>query len=141
MWCPSCGAEYRPGTSYCPDCRVALVIEPPVIEPGADEGDLVELGSWPRLTAQILRRRLESADIAVMAEWSGRGPAAIGTLVVPADRAEFAAAVVNEIDVDDEVPDTSPLAYLARIEEHLGAAAGLLEELRTRLDESPGPAA
>ena len=54
---------------------------------------------------------------------------------MPEDQAEFAAAVVNEIDVDDEVADDSPHAYVARIEEHLSAAAGLLDELRTRLDD------
>ena len=97
-------------------------------------GDLVELGEWPRLTAQILRRRLETAGISVLVEWSGPGAEAIGTLVVPEAQAEFADAVVNEIDVDDEVPDTSAIAYVTRIEEHLAAAAALLDELRTRLE-------
>ena len=42
---------------------------------------------------------------------------------------------MNEIDVDDEVADNSPHAYVARIEEHLSAAAGLLAELRAQLDD------
>jgi hypothetical protein len=100
--------------------------------------DLVELGVWPRLAAQILRARLETAGIAVMARWSGSGTAMTGALAVPASDAEFARAVVTEIEVDDEVPDTSPYAYVARIEEHLAAAGELLEELRTRLDEQGG---
>ena len=54
---------------------------------------------------------------------------------MPEDRAEFGAAVVNEIDVDDEVADNSPHAYVARVEEHLSAAAGLLAELRSQLDQ------
>ena len=33
--------------------------------------DLVEIGEWPRLAAQILRARLETAGITVMARWSG----------------------------------------------------------------------
>jgi hypothetical protein len=107
-------------------------------DPGDDEESLVELGEWPKLQAQILRRRLESAGIPVMIEWSGTTAEATGILVVPEEHGDFAWAVVNEIDVDDEVPDTSPHAYLARIEEHLAAAAGLLEELRTRLDELEG---
>jgi len=138
LWCPSCGAEYVAGSTRCATCRVALVAEPPSDlddDEGADEGDLVELGEWPRLTAQILRRRLETAGIPVLAEWSGTAGDATGTLLVPEPHAEFAAAVVNEIDVDDEVPDTSPFAYLTRVEEHLAAAAGLLDELRTRLDD------
>jgi hypothetical protein len=93
---------------------------------------LVELGAWPRLTAQILRARLETAGIDVLAAWSDAGGP--GTLSVPAGDAEFARAVVHEIDVDDEVPDTSPYAYVTRIEEHLAAVAELLEELRSRLD-------
>jgi hypothetical protein len=102
--------------------------------------ELIELGEWPRLDAQILRHRLETAAIAVMVRWSGDGIRARGTLVVPAAQAEFARAVVTEIDVDDEVPDTSPIAYVTRIEEHLGAVAGLLEELRGRLDDLPDTA-
>jgi hypothetical protein len=137
VWCPSCGAEYVAGSTSCSDCRVALVADRPTRvagdgAPGA--GDLVELGEWPRLSAQILRRRLETAGISVLVEWSGPGADAIGTLVVPEAQADFAEAVVNEIDVDDEVPDSSPIAYVTRIEEHLAAAAALLDELRTRLD-------
>jgi len=103
----------------------------------ADDGTLVELGRWPRLEAQILRHRLETADIPVMVRWSGDGTRASGELLVPAHQAAFARAVVTEIEVDDEVPDTSPLAYVARIEEHLAAVAGLLDELRTRIDQLP----
>jgi hypothetical protein len=97
---------------------------------------LVELGHWPRLEAQVMRHRLETVDIPVMVRWSGDGSRAGGTLLVPSVQAEFARAVVTELEVDDEVPDTSPIAYIARIEEHLAAVAGLLEELRTRVDNS-----
>ena len=138
VWCPSCGAEYRPDVSQCPDCRVALVPEQPVFLD--DDSGLVELGEWPRIQAQVLRRRLETAGVSVMIEWSGPASDATGILLVPEDQGEFGAAVVNEIDVDDEVADNSPHAYVVRIEEHLSAAAGLLAELRTQLDslESDG---
>jgi hypothetical protein len=156
VWCPSCGAEYVAGSRYCSDCRVELVTEPANVPRGArvtsgrgsgfesnndfddDEDDeseeLVELGEYPRLQAQILRRRLESAGISVLVEWTGPSPDATGTILVPDAQAEFANAVVNEIDVEDEVPDTSPEAYIIRIEEHLAAIGSLVEELRTRLD-------
>jgi hypothetical protein len=97
---------------------------------------LVELGHWPRLEAQVLRHRLETADVPVMVRWSGDGSRAGGTLLVPSAQAEFARAVVTELEVDDEVPDTSPIAYIARIEEHLAAVAGLLAELQTRVDDT-----
>jgi hypothetical protein len=141
LWCPSCGAEYRVGATQCADCRVALVSEPPadlddeLDELDGDGSELAELGEWPKLQAQVLRRRLETAGVPVMIEWSGAAEDRRGTLLVPDEQSEFAAAVVNEIDVDDEVADDSPHAYVARIEEHLAATAGLLEELRTRLDE------
>lgn len=141
VWCPSCGAEYTVGSRYCSDCRIALVSEPPADDrPGEDDegSDLVEMGDYPRLAAQILRRRLESAGISVMVEWTGTGPDATGTILVPDAQAEFAEAVINEIEVDDEVPDTSPEAYMTRIEEHLSIIGALLDELRTRLeDEEP----
>ena len=97
---------------------------------------MVEIGEYPRLVAQILRRRMESADIPVLMRWSDTGPLANAVLCVPAAHGEFAAALVNEIDAGDEVPDTSPAAYIARIDEHLRVIAALLEELQTRLDEA-----
>ena len=142
VWCPSCGAEYTVGSRYCSDCRVALVSEPPDRAMGdadddtIDATDLVEMGDYPRLSAQILRRRLESAGISVMVDWTGPGPDATGTILVADAQAEFAEAVINEIEVEDEVPDTSPEAYVIRIEEHLSAIGALLDELRTRLEDN-----
>jgi hypothetical protein len=141
VWCPSCGAEYRAGSQQCADCRVALVTEQPVHRPergeaGEDDedGGLVELGEWPKLQAQLLRRRLETASVPVMIEWTSDIGGPVGTLLVPEEQADFASAVVNEIDIEDEIADDSPHAYVSRIEEHITAAAGLLEDLRTRLD-------
>ena len=116
---------------------------PPFVDEDGDEGDdeaggLVELGEWPRLQAQVLRRRLESAGVPVMVEWSGPTGDSQGILLVGEEQSEFAAAVINEIDVDDEVADDSPHAYVARIEELLSAAGGLLDELRTKLDQLEG---
>ena len=115
--------------------------EPTHLTGNADEGDdddgdgLIEIGEWPKVQAQVLRRRLETASVPVMIEWTGVADDRRGVLLVPEDQAEFAAAVVNEIDVDDEVSDDSPHAYVARIDEHLSAIAGLLDELRSRLDD------
>jgi hypothetical protein len=150
VWCPACGAEYTIGSRYCNECRVELVVEPPPTTDGdgprtdgdeddADATDLVEIGNFPRLHAQILRRRLETAGLSVMAEWAAdQTGAPRGVLLVPDSDADFAMAVVNEIEVDDEVPDSSPEAYIARIEEHLSVVGALLDELRTRLDHPGG---
>jgi hypothetical protein len=99
-----------------------------------DDTELVALGEYSRLSAQVLRNRLETAGIPVMMRFDGARPESAATVLVPSEHATFAWAVINEIEVDDEVPDTSPYAYVARIEEHLSAAAELLDELRTRLD-------
>jgi hypothetical protein len=99
-----------------------------------DDAQLVVLGEYSRLSAQVLRNRLETAGIPVMMRLDGNSPDSAASVLVPAEQAAFAWAVVNEIEVDDEVPDNSPYAYVARIEEHLSAAAELLDELRSRLD-------
>ena len=108
----------------------------------SDHREMVALGAWPRAAAQVLRARLERASISVLLETpdgTGEGSGAdTSVLLVPAEHADFARAVVNELDADDEVPDTSPHAYLARIDEHLAAAAELVHELRTRLDAEDG---
>ncbi len=143
LWCPSCGTEYIAGSLVCADCRVALTRDRPAASrdgagPGGgrddvgSDADLVEMGEYPKLHAQILRRRLESASIPVMLEPDDEG---LYTIVVPGEHADFAYAVINELDVDDEVPDTSPFAYVTRLEEHLAAAGALLDELRTRLED------
>jgi hypothetical protein len=142
LWCPSCGSEFVAGTLVCSDCQVPLTREQPSVatsgtaggtsgDPG-DDADLLEMGEFPRLHGQILRRRLESASIPVMLDPNDDGTV---TLVVPAEHGDFAYAVINELDVEDEVPDTSPFAYVTRIEEHLAAAGALLDELRTRLED------
>ena len=114
LWCPSCGAEYQSTASQCADCRVALVAEQPAfLDDEEDDSGLVDLGQWPRVQAQVLRRRLETAGISVMIEWSGPASDAMGVILVAEDQSEFATAVVNEIDVDDEVADNSPHAHVA----------------------------
>ena len=127
-WCPSCGASHL-DAGTCERCGVARVDQPPARRDGR-----VSVGAWPRLAAQILRARLETAGVTVLAEGADR-PDGIVTLTVDPSDADFAAAVAHELDVDDEVPDQSAAAYVARIEEHLAVVAELLDELRTRVDD------
>jgi hypothetical protein len=61
MYCPLCGAEYRPGFTVCSDCQVALVPDPPragsatVSNDNSDEKSfaLVWSGNDSRLHAEI----------------------------------------------------------------------------------------
>jgi len=130
VWCPSCGAEYVAGTTRCAECRVALVGEPPGDEVELEESPpLVEMGTWPLVQAMLLRRRLEDAGISVFLD-RRRGA---GTLFVGDEQADFADAVIREIDVDDESPMTTE-DVLDQLDERLAQAAGLLEELRLRVE-------
>ena len=60
--------------------------------PRTDDDALAELGEWPKLQAQVLRRRLETAGVQVMIKWTGEPGEARGVLLVPDDQSEFAAA-------------------------------------------------
>lgn len=127
--CPSCGAEYVAGTARCADCRVALVPETQLATTSEDEvPPLIEMGTWPRVQAQLLRRRLEHADVSVFLERRPEGAA----LFVGDEQADFADAVIREVEVGAEAPEAL-IDVLDELDEHLAAAAGLLEELRLRV--------
>ena len=55
MYCPQCGAEYRPGFTRCADCEVPLVAaKPPAPEPLA----LTTVFSTGAVTSPITRMTL-----------------------------------------------------------------------------------
>lgn len=129
VWCPSCGAEYVAGTTRCAECRVSLVAGPASDDLELEEAPpLVEMGTWPRVQAMLLRRRLEDAGVSVYLDRRSGA----GTLFVGDEQADFADAVIRELDVDDESPMTTE-DVVDQLDEHLAAVAGLLEELRLRL--------
>lgn len=63
MWCPKCGAEYRPGFTTCADCRVPLVDDPPAparLDPHPDRR-FVELARVPALQARMIVNSLRAS--------------------------------------------------------------------------------
>jgi hypothetical protein len=139
VFCPSCGDEYVAGSQVCSECRVALVADRPTIA-GRDASDVelppgfVELGVWPRLATIMLLRRLEDAGVSVLTHWAGTGPASSASLAVPEAEADFADAVIRELPVDEELPESRDAHLVAdRIETRLAEVALLLDELRDRL--------
>jgi hypothetical protein len=121
MWCPNCGAEYRPGFTHCPDCDVDLVAEVPA-EPspvgrgvsGLVDVDLgpspVEVFIGPVIEAEMMRAVLEGSGIPCASSGSGLQGAYPGLfphrLIVSWDDAERAreiilAARTGELDLGD----------------------------------------
>lgn len=142
--CPSCGDEYVAGSTYCSDCRVALVPRgradqgaAPSRGEGVPEG-YVEVGSFTRLAAVMVMRRLEDAGLPVAVLWSDPRHDGLATLAVPAGQEEFADALLREFPVEDELPPGSTEDYLNRIETRLTEIALLLDELRARPEPGEG---
>lgn len=69
MWCPKCGAEYRPAFTTCADCQVSLVDDPapaparPVSTPDPDRR-FVELARVPALQARMIVNSLRASGVA-----------------------------------------------------------------------------
>lgn len=113
MWCPSCGAEYRPGFVRCPDCDVALVDEPPPEpEPAPPRPifdisnlgpELVQVWSGTELAAEMIRSLLEGSEIP-SAVW-GTGAETHGLtmtrVMVRPDDAERAAELIRATEGGD----------------------------------------
>jgi hypothetical protein len=122
VWCPSCGAEYRPGFTRCPDCDVDLVDElppEPEVEPerqheqGFDVvSELVEAYSGSRIDTELIRSVLEGSGVPV-ALWgtgssympeTGAALSAVRVMVRPSDleraREVIDAAGVGDLDLD-----------------------------------------
>ena len=75
MWCPSCGAEYRPGFTECSDCYVPLADHPPSVAMARRKEDvdhrlherLVEVACpTNRFEADVLVAKLTAAGVPAM---------------------------------------------------------------------------
>jgi Putative prokaryotic signal transducing protein len=82
LYCPSCGAEYRPGFTRCSDCGIELADTPPdPNKPSAPKGstplehrrDLVEVYQSGPMDAHFVRSMLESNGIATVFKEGGSG--------------------------------------------------------------------
>jgi hypothetical protein len=106
MYCPQCGAEYRPSATVCSDCQVALVPDPPSRpEKNALSRDeyfaLVWSGIDSRKQAEIIES-LEHEDVPVRTLHRGDTLFPIGhaalEIYTPSSLAEKAKAIVNQTD-------------------------------------------
>jgi hypothetical protein len=129
MYCPECGAEYRPIATVCSDCQVALVPNPPdpAEKDSASQEDYIVLlwsGSNPAERA-VVQEALERENIPVRALRRedtilplGHAPIEV---YVPSSFAEKATEILNqlnpgepadgddasnEIPAEDDLPET-----------------------------------
>lgn len=120
MFCPKCGAEYRPDATECVDCSVPLVqqkpvvISPPAGDPMVELVTVFESGN-PALIA-LARSLLDSAEIEFVTSgdalqdlfgW-GRFPGGMNLLAGPvvfqvrAEDAEEATALLRDLQRDEQ---------------------------------------
>jgi uncharacterized RDD family membrane protein YckC len=107
MYCPSCGAEYRPGFAECPDCHVALVKEQPppprrrVHDDKLDHETVAyDVSDWEPVQFRALDMMLASAHVAHGLE--------DGMLVVPRVHQYDVDEIVDTIDAGDFVEEPVP---------------------------------
>jgi len=77
MFCPDCGAEYRPGFAECADCGVALVSTPPPEDrPDPDSKTVEVFKTTDPMMLPIVQSILAGADI----DFFVQGEEALGLL-------------------------------------------------------------
>jgi len=115
MYCPVCGAEYRPGFSLCSDCQVALVPDPPSSEAESAAASSSFLTLWagddPLKYAEI-REALENRKIPSRTLHREDRSFNVVTqpafeVFVPADALDSARAALKDILADEEVAEAS----------------------------------
>jgi hypothetical protein len=119
MYCPLCGAEYRPGFTACSDCQVALVPDPPRAGSATASSDtsdeksfaLVWSGNDSRLHTEIcqaldrekiLTRTLGSEDH--LFNFNTRPTFEV---YVPADLVNSAREAIKEVAATEEIAEPS----------------------------------
>ena len=125
MWCPSCGAEYRPGFTRCPDCDVDLVAEPPPKpEPERRLPDAVSVASLgpepaevfvgPAVAVDMMRSVLEGSGIDCLILKSGLEAYGAGLMpqriLVRGEDGERAGEIIlaartGELEIDETMGD------------------------------------
>jgi hypothetical protein len=120
MYCPLCGAEYRPGFTVCSDCQVSLVPDPPS-ESSTESADSVATGGtsfapvWSGSDTRKLAEICEELDRQKIPTRTLRredrlfNPTAHAPfeVYVPIDRMTAARKAINEADPTED--DSEPI--------------------------------
>lgn len=111
LWCPECGAQYRPGFTECNDCRVPLSAERPPprarrrVEQGDHEQLTYDLSEWTEDQRGALDLMLGGAEIPY--GWDG------SRLLVPHLREADVDDLIEVIEQGEVVEDVAELAVEA----------------------------
>jgi hypothetical protein len=106
MFCPDCGAEYRPEFSECADCGVSLVVNLPAEESPDHESKIVPVfRTSDAVLLPIVKSLLESADIEHFVQGEGAlGLLPLGAMGSSVSRSSLASvgAIVHVFERDVE---------------------------------------
>ena len=112
MYCPECRTEYREGFTVCVDCGAALVPElppEPMPEPSPEGADFEEvLGFMDGSVVAMVKSLLDEEGIGyyIKGEFTVSG-VPDRKLMVRGDQAERAREILEEMESDEEEPDTA----------------------------------
>jgi hypothetical protein len=119
MYCPLCGAEYRPGFTVCSDCQVALVPDPPragsatASNENSDEKSfaLVWSGNDSRLHAEICealdREKIPARTLGSEDHLFNFTTRPAFEVYVPADLVNSARETIHEVAGMEEIEEPS----------------------------------
>lgn len=118
MYCPLCGAEYRPGFTVCSDCQVALVPDPPGTPSANASTDGLSLrpvwsGNDPRQLAEICaaleRQKIPTRTFRREDRLYDFNPTAHADfeVYVPADLVNSAREAIKQVAAMEEIAERS----------------------------------
>lgn len=125
MFCPDCGAEYRPEMRECADCGVPLVPAlPPEEAPDPDAKIVPVFRTTDAMILPIVTSLLDSAGV----EYFVQGEGALGLIPVGAMGSSVARASLGVIVHVHEDDADSVREMLAEVKEHTADPGGVVDE-------------
>jgi len=119
MYCPLCGAEYRPGFTVCSDCQVALVPDPPRAASATASNDtsdekslaLVWSGNDSRLHDEICqaldREKIPARTLGSEDHLFNFNRRPTFEVYVPADLVNSAREAIKQVSATEEIAEPS----------------------------------
>src|SRR6202035_1340468 len=152
MYCPLCGAEYRPGFTVCSDCQVALVPDPPragSVSASNDTSDeksfaLVWSGNDSRLHAEICealeREKIPARTLGSEDHLFNLATRPAFEVYVPAGLVNSARETIHEVAGMEEVAEPSE-SDLLEVPAEVNPSSDSADDYEERRDfRNPGPA-